>query len=183
MLVYHAPSFNTIRACLIALAGLIGCLGGCATQPASHTASPARTALTRQAPVSIAGSNPDTAAANKQVVAAEQAFAKTMADRNFKSFVTFLSPDAVFFSGNEVARGAAAVAAKWEPYFSGRAAPFSWAPDHVEVLASGDLALSTGSVYQNRKVVGRFNSIWRLEPPNSWRIVYDKGEAVCDISP
>jgi len=105
-----------------------------------------------------------------------------MADRDFKSFVALLSPDAVFFDGSNVTRGSAAVAADWETYFAGRQAPFSWTPDHVEVLASGNLALSTGPVFQNHKIVGRFNSIWRLESPNSWRIVFDKGEAVCGIS-
>jgi ketosteroid isomerase-like protein len=169
---------NLIRTCLIGLAAL----AGCASQPSAHTSNTAPSAPSKSTVSSVTG-NLDTAATNKQVIAAEQAFAKTMADRNFKSFVKFQSPDAVFFSGNEVARGAAAVAAKWEPYFSGHEAPFSWAPDHVEVLASGDLALSTGSVYQHRKVVGRFNSIWRLEPPNNWRIVFDKGEAVCEIGP
>jgi ketosteroid isomerase-like protein len=170
------------RARLMGLATLAA-LVGCASHPAPHAGNTAPSAPSKAALGSPAAGNADTAAANKQVIAAEQAFAKTMADRNFKSFVKYLSPDAVFFSGNEVARGAAAVAAKWEPYFSGREAPFSWAPDHVEVLASGDLALSTGSVYQNHKVVGRFNSIWRLEPPNSWRIVFDKGEAVCEMTP
>jgi ketosteroid isomerase-like protein len=122
------------------------------------------------------------AAATRQVVATEQAFAKTMADRDFKAFVTFLSPDAVFFSGSDVTRGPVAVAAKWETYFAGREAPFSWTPDHVEVLASGGLALSTGPVFQNHKIVGRFSSIWRLEG-NSWHVVFDKGEAVCGMTP
>jgi hypothetical protein len=57
--------------------------------------------------------------------------------------------------------------------------PFSWAPDHVVVLASGDLAMSTGPVTVNDKVVGRFNSIWRLDAHHTWRIVFDKGEPVC----
>jgi ketosteroid isomerase-like protein len=113
------------------------------------------------------------------VIGAEQAFARTMADRDFKAFLTYLSPDAVFFSGNEVERGPAQVAAQWQPYFQGGTAPFTWTPDHVEVLATGTLALSTGPVIQRGKVVGRFNSVWRLEAPDTWRIVFDKGEAVC----
>ena len=123
------------------------------------------------------------AAAVEQVSATEQAFAKTMADRNFQAFVSFLSPEAVFFSGTQIHRGAEAVAGAWQQYFVGSKAPFSWRPDHVEVLASGKLALSTGPVYQDHAVVGRFNSIWRLEGPNTWRIVFDKGEAVCNILP
>jgi ketosteroid isomerase-like protein len=187
MPVNRTPSVNAVRARLIGLVAVGACLGACVSQPTAHTrnaaAGVATSAPTKQTPLSIAAGGPDTAAASKQVIAAEQAFAKTMADRDFKGFVKFLSPDAVFFSGSEVAHGAAAVAAKWEPYFSGHAAPFGWAPDHVEVLASGDLALSTGPVYEHRKVVGRFNSVWRLASPNNWLIVFDKGEAVCEISP
>lgn len=117
--------------------------------------------------------------AEEAVRSREMAFAKTMADRDFSAFASFLSPDAVFFAEHTVRRGAAAVAAAWQPLFVDPSAPFSWAPDHIEVLASGDLALSTGPVIVNDKVVGRFNSIWRLEAPHTWRIVFDKGEAVC----
>jgi hypothetical protein len=68
------------------------------------------------------------------------------------------------------------VIAGWAPYFVGAQAPFSWKPDQVEVLASGTLALSTGPVRDpSGQVIARFNSIWRLEAPNRWRVVFDKG--------
>jgi ketosteroid isomerase-like protein len=158
-------------------------IGGCAGGP--HLGAPAAGANARSQEAAL---NPDaataaTAAAVQQVIATEQAFAKSMASRNFKAFVTFLSPDAVFFSGSTVKHGPAEVAAQWQPYFDGPSAPFSWAPDHVEVLASGKLALSTGPVYEQGKIVGRFNSVWRLEADNTWRIVFDKGEAVCSVKP
>jgi ketosteroid isomerase-like protein len=133
------------------------------------------------APQQVAAVSADEA--SRQVMATEQAFAKTMADRNFQAFASFLSPEAVFFSGSQINRGADAVADAWQPYFVGSKAPFSWRPDHVEVLPSGKLALSTGPVYQDHVVVGRFNSIWRLEAPNTWHIVFDKGEAVCNVLP
>ena len=75
--------------------------------------------------------------------------------------------------------GPAEISTAWKDFFSGAEAPFSWTPDHVEVLASGDLALSTGPVMKAGKLVGRFNSIWRREAPHVWRIVFDKGEPVC----
>jgi hypothetical protein len=50
-------------------------------------------------------------------------------------------------------------------------------------LPSGKLALSTGPIYIQGKEVGRFNSIWRLEAASTWRIVFDKGEAVCSAKP
>jgi ketosteroid isomerase-like protein len=115
----------------------------------------------------------------EEVRTTEVQFAKAMADRDFSAFVSHLSGDAVFFDEQNIQRGAAEVSAAWRPFFVGSKAPFSWAPDHVEVLASGDLALSTGPVIVNDKVVGRFNSIWRLEAPHTWRIVFDKGEPVC----
>jgi ketosteroid isomerase-like protein len=121
--------------------------------------------------------------AHEQVVASERAFARTMADRDFKAFTGFLANEAIFFSGSTVQHGSAAIAATWKPYFAGASAPFSWLPDNVQVLPSGKLALSTGPVYINGKEVGRFNSIWRLESANTWRIVFDKGEAVCSSKP
>jgi ketosteroid isomerase-like protein len=157
--------------------------GGCAAAPRSHGPDTASNKATLAAALNPDAAKVPTAAAVKQVIATEQAFAKTMADRDFKAFITFLSPDAVFFSGSAVRHGPAEVAAQWQPYFEGRKAPFAWAPDHVEVLASGKLALSTGPVYEEGKIISRFNSIWRLEPDNVWRIVFDKGEAVCNTKP
>jgi len=121
--------------------------------------------------------------AHDEVVATERAFAKTMADRDFKGFESFLASEAIFFSGSTVEHGSAEIVAAWKPYFTNPTAPFSWLPDNVQVLPSGKLALSTGPVYVQGKEVGRFNSVWRLEAANTWRIVFDKGEAVCSSAP
>ncbi len=53
----------------------------------------------------------------------------------------------------------------------------------MQVLPSGKLALITGPVYIQGKDVSLFNSVWRLEAANTWRIVFDKGEAVCGTKP
>ncbi|NNF38913.1 MAG: nuclear transport factor 2 family protein [Gemmatimonadetes bacterium] len=106
----------------------------------------------------------------------EIAFAQSMADRDHDAFASFLSADAIFFNGERAIRGADAVAADWARYFEGPDAPFSWTPDVVEVLDSGDLALSSGPVLNPAgEQVGRFNSIWRLEADGIWRVVFDKG--------
>lgn len=121
------------------------------------------------------------AALRGQVVATEQAFARSMADRDFQAFQAFLATDAVFFNGKRALRGKDAVAAAWKPFFDDEGAPFSWSPETVEVLASGDLALSTGPVFDaagNR--IAAFNSIWRRDGHGRWRIVFDKGEQVCN---
>ncbi len=118
----------------------------------------------------------DTDTARQQVLAAERAFARSMAERDRAAFAEHVSDEAVFFTAAEPYRGKAQVLAGWARFFDGAAAPFSWAPDRVEVLASGSLALSTGRVRDPAgRVIGRFNSIWRQEAPGRWRVVFDKG--------
>lgn len=116
-----------------------------------------------------------------QVMDTERAFAKSMADRDQSKFAGFISREAVFFAGDQPLRGKAKVTEVWSKYFKGPLAPFSWAPEKVEVLASGTLALSSGPVRDPAgKLIGTFTSIWRLERGNSWHIVFDKGNDVCN---
>ena len=117
----------------------------------------------------------------QQVADTETAFARTMADRSFSSFQTFLSEETIFFGSKGPIRGKQAVADKWKQFFVEENAPFSWKPETVEVLDSGTLALTSGPVFDpSGKQFGTFTSIWRLEAPNTWRIVFDKGCEVCD---
>lgn len=126
---------------------------------------------------------PSRAELTRQVEQTEHAFAKTMADRDAARFATFVSEEAIFFSGEEPLRGKAAVTQHWARFFAGPEAPFSWEPDRVEVLESGTLALSTGPVRNARgKLVARFSSIWRRESPGVWRIVFDRGNSICDCA-
>lgn len=119
----------------------------------------------------------------REVEQTERAFAKTMADRDAARFATFVSDEAIFFSGEEALRGKAAVTQHWARFFAAPEAPFSWEPDRVEVLDSGTLALSTGPVRNaHGKLVARFSSIWRRESPGVWRIVFDRGSPVCDCA-
>jgi len=123
----------------------------------------------------------DNATLVRQVTATERAFAATMARRDFAAFQTFLSDEAIFDGGRQPLRGKAAVAAAWKTYFDGPAAPFAWEPDRVVVLDTGTLAQSSGPVRDAQgKLTARFNSVWRQEAPGTWRIVFDKGEPVCD---
>ncbi|MEO5701175.1 MAG: nuclear transport factor 2 family protein [Casimicrobiaceae bacterium] len=117
------------------------------------------------------------------VAARERAFAQTMADRDHAAFVAFLSAEAIFFTAPTPLRGRDAVAAAWRRFYTSAAPPFSWEPDAVQALDSGTLALSTGPVRNPEgKIVARFTSIWRLEPPGVWRVVFDRGNDVCDCA-
>lgn len=113
----------------------------------------------------------------RQVTEHERAFARSMAERKLDAFTALLSEHAVFYGGGQTLNGKAAVIAGWKAYFDGPAAPFSWEPDNVQVLADGTLALSTGPVRDPAgKPVARFNSVWRQEAPGVWRVVFDKGQ-------
>jgi ketosteroid isomerase-like protein len=111
-----------------------------------------------------------------QVREAETAFAATMARRDHAGFAGFVAEEAIFFSRGGPLRGRTAVLEGWQPFFEGPTAPFSWKPEVVEVLASGTLALSSGSVWDPAgKQVGTFNSIWRRDADGRWHVVFDKG--------
>lgn len=117
----------------------------------------------------------------QQVTDTERAFAATMKARDHAGFTSFVAEEAVFFSGPARLRGKDAIAKAWKRFYDKPAAPFSWEPDEVEVLDSGTLAISGGPVYDpSGKLIARFSSIWRLEAPGTWRVVFDRGTDVCD---
>lgn len=119
----------------------------------------------------------------QQVRAAENGFAKSMADRDIAAFASFLATDAVFF-GEGALRGKEAVVAGWKALFEKPTAPFSWSPESVEVLDSGTLAHSSGPIIDAKgNRIGTFNSIWRRETDGSWKVVFDKGCDACRCSP
>jgi ketosteroid isomerase-like protein len=112
----------------------------------------------------------------EQVRQAEEAFARTMADRDLEAFAAFVSQEAIFFGGPETLRGREAVVEGWRPFFEGADPPFSWEPEVVEVLPSGTLAHSSGPVKDpHGNVMATYNSVWRLETDGKWRVVFDKG--------
>jgi ketosteroid isomerase-like protein len=122
-----------------------------------------------------------TADLQRQVADTERAFAKTMADRDYAAFTSFLADETIFFTPTRALRGKSQVADFWKRFYEGPIPPFSWQPETVEVLDSGRLALSSGPVRDPQgKLFATFTSIWRLEAPGTWRIIFDKGNEVCD---
>jgi uncharacterized protein (TIGR02246 family) len=121
------------------------------------------------------------AALRSEVAATERAFAKTMADRDLAAFAGFLSDEAIFVGGAQPLRGKPAIVESWKAFFDGTAAPFSWQPQQVEVLASGTLAMSRGPVHdRGGKRISGFSSIWRREAPGVWKIVFDQDTGIAD---
>lgn len=116
-----------------------------------------------------------------QVRAVETAFAATMAARDHAAFGTFLADETVFFGARGPLRGAAVVKEAWHRFFTEPEAPFSWRPETVVVLDSGTLALTAGPVLDPQgKHIADFQTIWRLEGDGKWRVVFDRGNDVCE---
>jgi len=137
---------------------LVALLGGCASTPKSESYF-----------------YPD------QVRDSERAFAKSMADRDFKTFKSFIADDAIFFDGDRANRGKPRIADAWKPYFTDPKAPFSWQPVVVQVMDSGNLAFTSGPVLDPEgKLLARFNTVWRQDAPGLWRVVFAKSVEVCN---
>jgi ketosteroid isomerase-like protein len=123
----------------------------------------------------------DTTTVAAELRATEEAFARTMADRDHHAFVSFLAEEAVFFGPQGEIRGKAAVAAAWKPFYEIPEAPFSWQPESATVLDSGNLGLTSGPVLApDGTRVGTFNSVWRREADGSWKVVFDRGCPQCE---
>jgi len=131
--------------------------------------------------VAIATDPPGDADASAELRATEEAFARTMADRDHEAFVSFLAAEAVFFGRLGEIRGREAVAETWKPLFEGSEPPFSWRPDAATVLDSGTLGLTSGPIIApDGSPVGTFNSVWRRESDGSWKVVFDRGCPDCE---
>ena len=85
-----------------------------------------------------------------QVRATEIAFAKTLADRDVKTFRSMIAPDVIWLADQPL-RGPDEVLTRWQKFFDAAQPPFSWAPEIVEVQEGGKLALSTGPGAQPRR--------------------------------
>jgi uncharacterized protein (TIGR02246 family) len=140
---------------------------------AAAAALPAAGCATRALPVSRE-------AAIAELRAAETGFADSMARRDAAAFAGFVADDAVFIHGGRPLRGKAAVVEHWSRFFAGPTAPFSWAPEIVEVAGDGAIGYSEGPVTSPKgEVFARFCSTWRRDADGRWRVVFDNGYPVC----
>lgn len=114
----------------------------------------------------------------QQVRAVECSFAASMADRRLDNFTQHLDDEAIFIGASQVAaRGKDAIVERWRPLYEAQAAPFSWWPETVAVLESGNLALSAGPVANPKgEVVSWYQSIWRKNAQGQWKIIFDRGQ-------
>lgn len=111
---------------------------------------------------------------------AESGFAETMAKRDLNAFASFLEEDAVFINGGKPLRGKTAIVEHWQRFYAKPEPPFSWMPEIIEVLDTGDLGYSEGPVsLPNGTIPSRYFSMWRLNSASVWKVVFDNGYDVC----
>ncbi len=112
----------------------------------------------------------------------EIAFSRAAEKRDLVAFISFLDDDARFV-GDSVLHGPEQIAAGWQVFFTDDGPSLKWRPQFVEVLGSGDLALTRGPYWLKSKTAdgqpveqwGTFNSVWRKDDAGEWRIVFDAG--------
>jgi ketosteroid isomerase-like protein len=150
--------------------------------PEFHLPLPPFLLIPSLALAACAGTPPaaDPGAAAERLRASEEAFARSMADRDFAAFSAFVADEAVFIDDGKPLRGKAAVLQSWRPLFDAPAAPFSWKPAMAQVSGSGELGYTEGPVVSSTgALVATFSSTWRRQADGSWRVVFDRGHAVC----
>lgn len=117
-----------------------------------------------------------------QVRCREIGFSKAVETQDHELFSSFIDPDARFVGG-KVDRGRETIAEAWKVFFTGDLPKIMWRPKIIEVLESGDLALSRGpyriidknSQGETTEAWGTFNSVWRLTSDGEWLVVFDAG--------
>ena len=112
----------------------------------------------------------------------EVGFSKSVENQDRERFASFIDADARFV-GSKVDRSRDAIAEAWAVFFTGDLPLIKWRPQFVEVLESGDLALSRGPYRiidrndegETMEAWGTYNSVWRLNAEGDWMIVFDAG--------
>ena len=124
----------------------------------------------------------DEADAITEVRCSEIAFSLSIENEDRDAFAALIDEDARFIGGSAL-RGRTNVLDAWSVFFDADGPDLIWRPEIIEVLESGDLALSRGpyrlrSRDENGEVTeewGTFNSVWRKNGNGEWRVIFDAG--------
>jgi ketosteroid isomerase-like protein len=131
------------------------------------------------------GGGADVDAVRQELMEADLAFARDVAQQGLDAWVAHFAEDGVMFRSGEPVVGHDAIRALMAPLFADSTYSLRWKPDQAEVAASGDLGYTVGT-YRSMAVgsqgvairgTGSYVTIWRRQPDGSWRVVLDIGSA------
>jgi ketosteroid isomerase-like protein len=118
----------------------------------------------------------------KEITDTEHAFAEMAKTEGIpKAFTTFAADDAVLLRNNSLIKGKEEFKASFAKRFSSGNVSLSWAPDFVDVSASGDLGYtygkyvftSTDSLGNSTSNEGIFHTVWKRQADGKWKFVWD----------
>ena len=99
-----------------------------------------------------------------------------------QAFLTYAAEDAVLMRNNQLIAGRDAIAKRFEKTPPDpEQVTLTWAPDFVDVSASGDLGytygsytlITTDSLGNKIKSTGVFHTVWKRQDDDTWRFVWD----------
>lgn len=127
--------------------------------------------------------DPDLAALEAQLEAAERGFAAAATGRDLAAFRSFLTAQTVFVTPHGNLRGPDAILAQWAAFFAPDGPSIRWEPQRVAVVEDGTVGLTSGPYWieapnpegGRTKYTGTFVSTWRRDANGAWRILLDTG--------
>jgi ketosteroid isomerase-like protein len=110
----------------------------------------------------------------EQVQAAEDALAQAVFERDRDTFQDLLADDGEMVVCRRTLHGKPAIMAALQSYFDGAEPAVCCECLRIEVLNTGMLAFSSGELldHYDRSPVGAFESIWRRDPGQVWRLAF-----------
>ncbi len=115
----------------------------------------------------------------REIRETEARFARMAAGEGLhKAFVAFAADDAVLLRNGRLIVGKDAIG---DFYHDRDSKGLAWAPERIEVSASGDLSYTYGHytfTYLDKngdpaKNTGIFHTVWKRQPDGSWKYVWD----------
>jgi ketosteroid isomerase-like protein len=118
----------------------------------------------------------------KEITDTELAFAEMAKSEGIpKAFVTFAADDAVLLRNDILIKGKVALKESYEKRVAPGNVSLTWAPDFVDVSASGDLGYTYGkytyttidSLGNTKSNEGIFHTVWKRQADGTWKFVWD----------
>jgi ketosteroid isomerase-like protein len=128
-------------------------------------------------------SSPDPAAVRAELLEADRAFARQVAERRAEAWVAaFVDSGMMFGDGGPVA-GRDSIRAVADVMFEDTTFTLTWEPTMAVSAAAGDLGYTVGRWESARRrpdgsrssTSGSYVTIWQREPEGSWRVAVDVG--------